>query len=193
MTNTRTFRKINTTETSMITTTFNAVSLELSPILEDIKNLLYILINNSTTQKDYPSIYLITDEQQKLFNENNIINRIYAAGLYFGFLKKGIFYFSIEGVEYLYKYGIFTDFKQLHLTKGGEKAFLYGNNVLKKMVRKSPTNLKEKDFLIILNEINEFVGLGISRVNNETISKVKPNDVYAINISDKGLYLRRKQ
>jgi ribosome biogenesis protein Nip4 len=193
MTNTRTFRKINTTETSMITTTFNAVSLELSPILEDIKNLLYILINNSTTQKDYPSIYLITDEQQKLFNENNIINRIYAAGLYFGFLKKGIFYFSIEGVEYLYKNGIFTDFKQLHLTKGGEKAFLYGNNILKKMVRKSPTNLKEKDFLLILNEINEFVGLGISRVNNETISKVKPNDVYAINISDKGLYLRRKQ
>ena len=193
MTNTRTFRKINITETSMITTTFNAVSLDLSPILEDIKNLLYILINNSTTQKDYPSIYLITDEQQKLINENNIINRIYAAGLYLGFLKKGIFYFSIEGVEYLYKNGIFTDFKQLHLTKGGEKAFLYGNNILKKMVRKSPTNLKEKDFLLVLNENDEIVGLGISRVNNETISKLKPNDVYAINISDKGLYLRRKQ
>ena len=193
MTNTRTFRKINTTETSMITTTFNAVSLELSPILEDIKNLLYILINNSTTQKDYPSIYLITSEQQKSFNKINIINRIYAAGLYFGFLKKGIFYFSIEGVEYLCKNGIFTDFKQLHLTKGGEKAFLYGNNILKKMVRKSLANLNEKDFLLILNDIGEIVGLGISRVNNEILSNLKPSDVYAINIKDKGQYLRRKQ
>ena len=193
MTNTRIFRQINSIETSIIATTFNAVSLELSPILEDIKNLLYILINNSTTQKDYPSIYLITEEQQKLFNENNIINRIYAAGLYFGFLKKGIFYFSIEGVEFLCKNGIFTDFKQLHLTKGGEKAFLYGNNILKKMVRKSPANLNEKDFLLIFNDIGEIVGLGISRVNNEILSNLKPSDVYAINIKDKGQYLRRKQ
>ncbi len=193
MTNTRIFRQINSIETSIIATTFNNISPELSHILENMKNLLYILINNSTTQKDYPSIYLITDEQQKSFNEINILNRIYAAGLYFGFLKKGIFYFSIEGVEYLCKNGIFTDFKQLHLTKGGEKSFLYGNNILKKMVKKSPTNLKEKDFLLILNEIDEIVGLGISRVNNETISKVKPNDVYAINISDKGRYLRKKQ
>ncbi|NVM44953.1 MAG: hypothetical protein HWN79_08545 [Candidatus Lokiarchaeota archaeon] len=193
MTNTRIFRQINSIETSIIATTFNNISPELSHTLENMKNLLYILINNSTTQKDYPSIYLITDQQQKLLNETIIINLIYSAGLYFGFLKKGIFYFSIEGVEYLCKNGIFTDFKQLHLTKGGEKAFLYGNNVLKKMVRKSPNNLKEKDFLLILNRIDEIVGLGISQVNNETILNIKPNDVFAINISDKGQYLRKKQ
>ena len=193
MTNTRIFRRINTIETSMIAATFNTISPELRPILENIKNLLYILITNSTPQKDYPSIYLITGDQQKLINEVNNINRIYAAGLYFGFLKKGIFYISMEGVENLQKNGIFTNFKQLCLTKSGEKSFLYGNNILKNMVKKSPLNLNEKDFLIIFNDIDEIVGLDISRVNNETISKIKSNDVFAINISDKGQYLRRKQ
>jgi len=162
-------------------------------IFDSLNELLYILINNSTTKKDYPSIYLITDKQQKLIDEFNVLNRIYAAGLYFGFLKKGDFYFSIEGVEYIYNNGIFTDFKLLQLTESGEKSFLYGNNILKMMVSKSPTNLKKKDFLLLLNEFEEIIGLGISRVNNETILNLKPKDIFAGNISDKGQYLRRRQ
>jgi len=193
MPNTRIFRKINTVETKLIENTFNTISADLSLILEDLKNLLYILINESITQKDYPSIYLITDEQQKLFNNSNITSRIYAAGLYFGFLKKGDFYFSIEGVAYLYKKGIFTGFNRVFLNESGEKSFLYGNNILKRMVRKSPNTLKEKDFLVIFNNFDEILGLGISRVDNETLSNLKPDDIFAINIKDKGQYLRKKQ
>ena len=193
MNNTRIFRKINAVETKIIVNTIDTISSELPLIIKNIGNLLYILINKFNTQKENPSIYLITDEHQKLFNEKNIINRIYAAGLYFGFIKKGVFYFSIEGVEYIYKNGIFTDFAQLILNESGEKSFLYGNNILKIMVRKSPINLKEKDFLIILNRFDEIIGLGISRVNNDTILNLKPRDVFAINISDKGKYLRRRQ
>jgi len=193
MNETRIFRRINAVETKIIANSINTISTELSLIFDSLNELLYILINNSTTKKDYPSIYLITDKQQKLIDESNLLNRIYAAGLYFGFLKKGDFYFSIEGVEYIYNNGIFTDFKQLQLTESGEKSFLYGNNILKKMVRKSPDNLKEKDFLLILNKIDEIVGLGISRANNNTISNLKPSDVFAINIKDKGQYLRRRQ
>ena len=193
MNDTRIFRKINTVETKIIANSINTISTGLSPILDNLKNLLYILINKSTTEKDYPSIYLITNEQQKIVDEKNIINQIYAAGLYFGFIKKGDFYFSLEGVEYIYKNGIFTNFKHLFLNASGEKSFLYGNNILKKMVRKSPNSLKEKDFLLILNKFDETIGIGISRVNNDTISNLKPNNVFAINISDKGQYLRRRQ
>jgi len=193
MNETRIFRRINTIETKFIINSIKTISTELLPIFDSLKELLYILINKSTTKNDYPSIYLITDKLQKILNNINFLNRIYDAGLYFGFIKRGEFYFSIEGVEYLYKNGIFTNFKLLHLNGNGEKSFLYGNNILKKMVRKSPNNLKKEDFLLILNNFDEIIGLGISRVNNEILSNLKPSDVFAINIEDKGQYLRRRQ
>ena len=193
MNETRIFRRISIVETKIIVNSINTISTELLPIFDNLKELLYTLINKITTEKDYPSIYLITDDQQRFFDDNNIKNRIYAAGLFFGFIKKGFFYFSIEGVEYIYKNGIFTNFKQLNLNESGEKSVLYGNNILKRMVRKSPSNLEEKDFLLLFNEFNEIIGLGISRVNNDTISSLKPKDVFAININDKGRYLRKRQ
>ena len=193
MNDTRIFRKINNIEIDLIATSFNIISAKLSPILDKLKCLLYISINKSTTEKSYPSIHLLTNEQRKTIDGSNIINRIYTAGLYFGFIKRGDFYFSIEGVEYLYKSGIYADFTQLNLNESGEKSFLYGNNILKKMVIKSPTNLKEKDFLIILNKFEEVIGLGLSRANNEKIAHLKPNNIIAINLNDKGQYLRIKQ
>lgn len=193
MSETRIFRRINTIETKFIINSIKTISTELLPIFDSLKELLYILINNSTIEKDYPSIYLITDKLQKILNNVNFLNRIYEAGLYFGFIKRGEFYFSIEGVEYLYKNGIFTKFKLVNLNANGEKSFLYGNSILKKMVRKSPDTLEKEDFLLILNSFNEIIGLGISRVNNEILLNLKPSDVFAINIKDKGEYLRRRQ
>ena len=193
MNETRIFRRINPIESKIIFDSIKTVSTELVPILDSLKELLYILINKITTEKDYPSIYLITEEHQKIINNNYLLNQIYDAGLYFGFIKRGNFYFSIESVEYLYKSGIFTEFKLVHLNDNGEKSFLYGNSILKNMVSKSPNTLKKENFLLILNNFDEILGLGISRVNNEILSNLKPRDVFAINIKDKGQYLRRKQ
>lgn len=190
MNNERIFRNINNIESDLIATSFNIISAKLSPVLDKLKNFLYISINKSTTEVSYPSVYLITNEQKKVIDESNISDRIYTAGLYFGFIKKGVFYFSIEGVEHLLKSGIFTDFKRLWINESGEKSFLYGNNILKKMVIKSPPNLKEKDLLIILTKFDELIGLGLSRVDNEKIMHLKPNDIVSINLSDKGKYLR---
>jgi len=178
MSETRIFRRINTIETKIILNSINTISTELLPIFDSLKELLYILINKSTNEKDYPSIYLIADKLQEILNNIIFLNRIYDAGLYFGFIKRGEFYFSIESVEYLYKNGIFTEFKLVHLNENGEKSFLYGNSILKKMV---------------LNNFDEIIGLGISRVNNEILLNLKPSDVFAINIKDKGHYLRRRQ
>ena len=193
MNETRIFRRINVVEIKIIANSLNTISTELLRIFDNLKEQLFILINKITTKNDYPSIYLLSEEQQKLVDKLNASNRIYDAGLYFGFIKRGEFYFSIEGVEYLYKSGIFTEFKFVHLNEKGEKSFLYGNSILKNMVRKSPKSLKKEDFLLVINDSDEILGLGISRVNNEILSNLKTSDVYAINIRDKGQYLRRKQ
>ena len=186
----RIFRKINKIEINIIANSVRKISTKLLPVLDTLNRFLYILINKSPSEKIFPKIYLITNEQQKVIKESNITNKIYSAGLYFGFIKKGDFYFSIEASEHLYKSGIFTDFKLLIIDNGGEKSILYGNNILKKMVIKHPINLKKKDFLIVLNEVHEIIGLGLSHVSSELILSLKPNDIFAINVSDKGQYLR---
>jgi len=193
MNETRIFRRINAVEIKIIANSINTISTKLLRIFENLKDLLYILINKNDSETDYPSIYLTTEKHQKILNNAKLFNKIYDAGLYFGFIKRGKFYFSIESVEYIYKNGIFTEFKLINLNENGERSFLYGNNILKKMVRKSPNTLEKEDFLLILNKFDEIIGLGISRVNNEILSNLKPNDVFAINIKDKGEYLRRSQ
>jgi len=192
MNDTRIFRNINKIEINIIANSARKISTKLLPVLDTLNRFLYILINKSPTEKIFPKIYLITNEQQEVIEEGNITNKIYSAGLYFGFIKKGDFYFSIEASEHLYKSGIFTDFKRLSINDSGEKSILYGNNILKKMVITPPINLKKKDFLLVQNEFHEIIGLGYSQARSELILSLKPNDIFAINISDKGQYLRKE-
>ena len=187
------FRTINTIEIKIIATSFNNISAKLSPVLDNLKSFLYISINKLTTNNNYPQIYLITKDLQKIIDDSNISNKIYTAGLYFGFIKKGNFNFSIEGVEYLYKQNIFSDFQQIQVNKLGEKSILYGNNILKNMVVKSSEKLKERDFLLIFNVHDEMIAIARSRVNSTSFMNLKAKEIICINLSDKGFYLRIDQ
>lgn len=193
MNDTRIFRNINSIEMNMITTSFYKISTKFSSRLDNLKRFLYISIDKSPTEENYPSIYFITNEQKKIINKSSIENKIYAAGLYFGFIKKGNFYLSIEGAEYLYRQENFSEFQRIQVTGIAEKSILYGNNILKKMVVNPPKNLKEKDFLLVFNDRDEIIAIAQSHVNSKSILKMKPKDTIAINLSDKGLYLRKKQ
>ncbi len=186
------FRQINNIELQIIITSFIKISAKFLDILDNLKSKLYTSIKSSTNTKNYLSIHLLTNEQQNLLNEINVRNKIYATGVFFGLIKKGEFLISIEGVEFLYISNHFTDFKKLILNVSGEKSILYGNNILKKMVIKHPTDLKKKDFLLVLNEFHEIIGLGLSQASSELSLSLKPNDIFALNVSDKGQYLRNQ-
>ena len=186
------FRQINNIELQIIITSFIKISAKFLAILDNLKSKLYTSIKHSTNRTNYLSIYLITGEQQNLLNEINIRNKIYAIGVFFGLIKRGVFLLSIEGAEFLYVSNIFPDFKKLILNENGEKSTLYGNNILKKMVLYSPIDLKKTDFLLLSNENDEILGLGFSQTNNEQILDSKPSDLIALNLSDKGYYLRQQ-
>ncbi len=186
------FRQINNIELQIIITSFIKISAKFLDILDNLKSKLYTSIKHSTNRTNFLSIYLITDEQQNLLNEINIRNKIYATGVFFGLIKRGVFLLSIEGAEFLYVSNIFPDFKKLILNENGEKSTLYGNNILKKMVVYSPIDLKKTDFLLLSNENDEILGLGFSQTNNEQILDSKPSDLIALNLSDKGYYLRQQ-
>ena len=122
---------------------------------------------------------------------NKII--VHSVGIFFGFIKKSIFFLSLEGAEFLYENKIFSESQQLILNKKGEKSFLYGNNISKKMVDKIPKNLKNRDFLLVLNDVNEILGIGRSQCDHQIIQTLNSEDTIAINLSDKGYYLRKNQ
>ncbi len=61
------------------------------------------------------------------------------------------------------------------------------------MVTKTPSNLQKGDLLIIFNDMNEILAIAQSKVERESLKQLKPKNIIAINLSDKGIYLREKQ
>ncbi|MHA2280365.1 MAG: hypothetical protein ACXAC5_05910 [Promethearchaeota archaeon] len=187
------FRQINSFEKKIILRSLSTNLSKILQIFDDLHYFLYISFNHKETENNFPEVFLLTNDQKKILGLINVKNIILSVGLYFGFIKKDIFLLSLEGAEFLHKNKIFPEFKQLVLNKQGEKSFLYGNNVSKKMIDRIPQKLKNKDFLLVLNNLSEIIGISQSKYNNQIIPSLKSKDIVAINLSDKGYYLRKTQ
>ncbi len=187
------FRQINEIEKDLISKSLSHISPKIFQNLMGSKKKLYISIIESNLKTQYPKIYLLSQDFHKKIDQFEFKNKIYSTGLYFGFIKKGNFYFSLEGAEFLYKQGILSDLKFLYLNKKGEKSVLYGNNILKNMVMKKSSNLQKGDFLLIFNNLNEILSIAQSTVDSKVLKNLNPKDIIAINLRDKGIYLREHQ
>ncbi|MHA1987435.1 MAG: hypothetical protein ACW98D_12425 [Promethearchaeota archaeon] len=185
------FRQINSFEKKIIFKSLSSISSKILQVLADLHYFLYISFQHKETKNIYPEVFLITSNQKSYLNLINPKNIISSVGQYFGFIKKNIFFLSLEGTEFLYKNDIFTEFKHLHIKTHGEKAFLYGNDISKDMVDKFPVIIKNNIFLIIFNKLEEILGLALSQCESRDIPRLKPKTIVAINLRDKGYYLRK--
>ncbi len=193
MNNAKKFRIINDTEREIIIRSVLKISVKILSVLDKIGYKISIAINNKNTKNNFPLIFLIP---KNLFDKINQINpeiNIISVGLYFGFIKKGEFYLSLEGAEFLRKHGCFSEKQQLYVTEEGEKSILYGNNISKKMVFKISNNIKNNDFLLILNKLNEVISIAKSLIDYSTYQNVNQKSIVAQNLIDKGYYLRKNQ
>ncbi|MFX1324903.1 MAG: hypothetical protein ACFE8N_08095 [Promethearchaeota archaeon] len=189
----RNFRQINNIERQIISGSLSKISRNLSLLTNNPEIKLYILINEDENNSIYPKVFLISSD---LLNSLDFLkgeHNIQFTGIPFGFIKKGEFFLSLEATEFLFNNGYDSDFKCLYVNDIGEKSILYGNNILKKMIKKLPKILTQNDFLIVLNDINEIIAIAQSLVENESFQKMRSDSMIAINLSDKGKYLRRKQ
>jgi len=186
------FRKINEIEKQVIITSFSNISTELAQIIENLKINLYISTESLYIKNKFPYIFLILKDQVELLKTLDN-NKIISAGLYFGFIKKGNFYLSLEGAEFLYKNNILSDLKKINVNDKGEKSILYGNNILKNMINTIPDSLKQNDILLIFNKNDEIIALARSKYDHQKIQQLKPKEIIAINLNDKGYYLRKNQ
>jgi ribosome biogenesis protein Nip4 len=186
-------RSINQIETEIIKDSFLTISSNFASLLEDVRNNLYVIFKEKKDYNNFPKIYLLPKELQELLNNPKLKSSISSGGLYFGFIKKGKFYFSIEGAEFLFKSNLIATDLQLNVNWDGEKSILYGNNISKNMLLKESYNFKIKDILIMLNEEQEIIAISKAVVEGNQVQNLEPEELIAINLSDKGTYLREKQ
>jgi ribosome biogenesis protein Nip4 len=187
------FRQINSFEREIILQSLSTISPKILQILDDLQCFIYISFIQKEIKNIFPEIFLLSNNQKKIVELVKIKNIIHSGGLYFGFIKNSNFYLSLEGAEFLFKKQLIPQFKHLILNKKGEKSFLYGNNILKDMIEKFPHSIKINDFLIVINKLGEILGLALSKCEDKNIHSLGPKTISAINLSDKGYYLRKAQ
>jgi len=61
------------------------------------------------------------------------------------------------------------------------------------MIIKIPSNLEKKEFLLVFNRLNELIAIAQAQIGYKTSQNLNTSDLIALNLNDKGYYLRRKQ
>ena len=179
------FRLINEIEKDLICSILGKILSE----PDDFTMGLYI----SFTMDKNPSIYLVSERLDKELQDFKNSESLISTGLYFGFIRKGKFFISLEAIDYLYKKNRLSTNSLLIVNRTGEKAVLYGNDIDKQFVIKKPEDLNEGDLLIVLNENHELLAIGISKVSHSKFQKLSQKEKVVKTLVDKGSYLRRKQ
>jgi ribosome biogenesis protein Nip4 len=188
-----TFRLVNKIEKSIINNSLLKISPEASLYFKKNDYRFYIFINDERVESKFPIIYLVTYENSNILEESLKSESIHTAGIYFGFIKKGIFHLSLEGTEFLHNRQIIPKSNKITISKKGEKSILYGNDILKSVITVIPPELKKNNLLAVFNQNNEILAMARATVDFSSFQTLKLNQKVAQNLVDKGYYLRKRQ
>ena len=187
------FRIINETEKKIISESILKIEPKILSLLNEIEFKLFISFNQLFLDSNYPIIYLIQNDIINIIDNVSSEISLISAGIYFGFIKKSKFFLSLEGAEFLYQMKVFSDSNYIFVNDKGERAILYGNKIIKDFISKIPENLKKNKFLLIFNTSNELLSIAQSQIDKEQYLNLKSYELVALNLIDKGYYLRIKQ
>jgi ribosome biogenesis protein Nip4 len=188
-----TFRLINKIENSYITNSLLKLSTEVLSYIKKKDYRFYIFIDDEQALSKFPFIYLVSSINSNILEERLKNENIKAAGIYFGFIKKGIFHLSLEGVEFLHNHQVLPNGNKIAISEKGEKSILYGNDILKSVITMIPTELKKDDLLAVFNQNKEIIAIARATIDSSSFQNLKLNQKVAQNLVDKGYYLRKRQ
>jgi ribosome biogenesis protein Nip4 len=192
MSNLKEFNFLNEFESDIVKKTLDEIK---TNSFETIKNNKYnFLISKFKEVNKYPEIYAIPTKILNLFKDINRKNdpKIISVGIYFGYLKRGKLILSIEAAEFLNEYNLFPKRKQIILNEKGEKSILYGNEITGEDILIIPNNIQRGDLLLVLNKEKNVLALSTALIDTDKIKSEKTQKV-ALNLVDKGYYLRRQE
>jgi ribosome biogenesis protein Nip4 len=188
-----TFRLINKIEKSIINNSLLKLSSEVLSYFKKKDYKFYIFLNDEQAESKFPLIYLVSHENSNILEERLKNEKIYASGIYFGFIKKGIFNLSLEGVEFFNNHKILPNSKKITISEEGEKSILYGNDILKSVIINIPPEFKKNNLLVVFNQKNENIAIARAMIDSSSFQNLKLNQKVAQNLVDKGYYLRKRQ
>jgi len=187
------FRLLNKIEKSIINNSLLKLSSEVLPYFKKKDYRFYIFINDEQAESKFPLIYLVSYENSNILEERLKNENINTAGIYFGFIKKGIFHLSLEGAEFLHYHQILPNSNKITISEKGEKSILYGNDILKSVITMIPPELKKNNLLAVFNQKNEIIAIARVTIDSSSFQNLKLNQKVAQNLVDKGYYLRKRQ
>jgi len=189
----KTFRLVNKIEKSIINNSLLKFSSKVLSYIKENDYRFYISINDEQTESKFPLIYLVSSENSNSLEETLKNENIHTAGLYFGFIKKGIFYLSLEGAEFLHNHQVLPNSNKITINEKGEKSILYGNDILKSVISRIPPELKKNNLLAVFNQKNEIIAIARATIDSTSFQNLNLNQRVAQNLVDKGYYLRKRQ
>ncbi|MGV9171617.1 MAG: hypothetical protein ACOC44_04285 [Promethearchaeia archaeon] len=187
------FQELRDIEKQILNTELKRVSLNVENIAKKTDLVFKSKFPGKNQKEHYPEIYLVPKELNILLNQIPLEIKPFSAGIYFGFIKKGEFRLSIEGMDFLYRQKLITKTHQLITSSEGEKAILYGNEIRKYMVNSYPVSRKKNHILAVLNKYQEVIAIANPIVDFNEWNLLENNKLVAHNLVDKGYYLRSAQ
>jgi ribosome biogenesis protein Nip4 len=187
------FRLINKIEKSIINDSLLEISLEIVSFFKKNDYKFYVSVSDEQAENKFPLIYLVSYDKSKILEERLKFENIHSAGIYFGFIKKGILHISLEGAEFMRNHQILPDSNKITINEKGEKSILYGNDILKSAITNIPSNLKKNSLLAVINQNNEIIAIARAEIDYSSFHDLKLNQKIARNLVDRGYYLRKKQ
>ncbi|MFX1237877.1 MAG: hypothetical protein ACFE8P_09180, partial [Promethearchaeota archaeon] len=174
------FREINQVETNII----NKSLLDLSPTifqtLERIDYSMWIKLTESRSYNYFPRIYLVPNRLKLFIKDFNQATNIMHSGIYFGRIKQGNFYLSLEGAEFMHQFECFSKNQIIKVNDMGEKAILYGNKVKKEYVEKTRSGIAVGSFILIFNKSNDLLAIGRSQVKEADFQALDDSNIIII-------------
>ena len=187
------FRLINKIEKSIINDSFLKISVGTVSFFKKNDYKFYVSISDEQGENKFPLIYLVSYNKSKILEERLKFENIHSAGIYFGFIKKGVLHISLEGAELMRNHQILPDSNKITINEKGEKSILYGNDILKSAIANIPSNLKKNSLLAVINQNNEIIAIARAEIDYSSFHDLKLNQKIARNLVDRGYYLRKKQ
>ncbi len=163
----------------------------------------YIFKKNKCMYIEYDDkveVYLLQTSQLHLLRNlktKELLESIAFGGLFLGVLQKGTTKLINPSLELGYL-ALLSNAKQniVYVNTNGEKLFLYGRDLFAQSIDNAILPIKYKNYVIVLNNYREYLGLGIALTSIYSIydlQKLKidnPHFILIKNYIDLGWYLR---
>lgn len=187
------FRKLNKNEKKIVKDSLHNISDKIWEYILKEKYEIYIQISESKKNKTSLELFLVPQQLEPEINKIKNLTTIKFTGIPLGFIKNKRLFLSLETAELLFNLHKIDPRIILILNENGEKSVLYGNPIKKSMILEISSEIRVNTILFLINKNQEFLGLGLSKINYEDYRQFENEDEIALNLVDKGSYLRKDQ